>query len=116
MAGCRAGCGVLSFRMKTQKHEESGRFHRNGLQMQGLRLSAFSDSQGSPNAMECLVQMGWKGGGGDAASQGSAGGAGAATCCRVLPVPVRGGMETGQLLYRFESILHFADENPLFSY
>jgi len=25
-------------------------------------------------------------------------------------------METGQLLYRFESILHFADENPLFSY
>ncbi|MBW4758893.1 hypothetical protein [Prevotella denticola] len=102
--------------MKTQKHEESGRFHRNGLQMQGFRLSAFSDSQGSPNAMECLVQMGWKGGGGDAASQGSAGGAGAATCCRVLPVPVGGGMETGQLLYRFESILHFADENPQFSY
>ncbi|AEA22149.1 hypothetical protein HMPREF9137_0617 [Prevotella denticola F0289] len=60
--------------------------------------------------------MGWKGGGGDAASQESAGGAGTATCCRVLPVPVRGGMETGQLLYRFESILHFADENPLFSY
>lgn len=62
MAGCRAGCGVLSFRMKTQKHEESGRFHRNGLQMQGLRLSAFSDSQGSPNAMECLVQWDGKAG------------------------------------------------------
>ena len=60
--------------------------------------------------------MGWKGRGGDAASQGSAGGAGAATCCRVLPVPVGGGMETGQLLYGFESILHFADENTLFSY
>ena len=116
MAGCRAGCGVLPFRMKTQKHEESGRFHRNGLQMQGLRLSVFSDSQGSPNAMECLVQWDGKAGGGDAASQESAGGAGAATCCRVLPVPVGGGMETGQLLYGFESILHFADENPLFSY
>lgn len=51
-----------------------------------------------------------------AASQESAGGAGAVTCCRVLPVPVRGGMEIGQLLYRFESILHFADENLLFSY
>ena len=60
--------------------------------------------------------MGWKGGGGDAASQESAGGAGAATCCRVLPVPVGGGMETGQLLYGFESILHFADKNTLFSY
>ena len=93
MAGCRAVCGVPSFRMKTQKHEESGRFHRNGLQMQGLRISAFSDSQGSPNAMECLVQWDGKGGGGDAASQENAGGAGAATCCRVLPVPVRGGMK-----------------------
>lgn len=60
--------------------------------------------------------MGWKGGGGDAASQESAGGAGVATCCRVLPVPVRGGMEIGQLLYRSESILHFTDENTLFSY
>ena len=37
--------------------------------------------------------MGWKGGEGDAASQESAGGAGASTCCRVLPVPVRGGMK-----------------------
>lgn len=116
MAGCRAGCGVLSFRMKTQKHEESGRFHRNGLQMQGFRLSAFSDSQGSPNAMECLVQWDGKAGEGKLHHKKAPAVQGAATCCRVLPVPVRGGMETRQLLYRFESILHFADENPLFSY
>lgn len=87
MAGCRAGCGLPSFRMKTQKHEESGRFHRNGLQMQGLRLSAFSDSQGSPNAMECLVQ--WDGKAGEGmlhhkelpAVQGRRP---AAVCCRCL--------------------------------
>ena len=87
MAGCRAGCGVPSFRMKTQKHEESGRFHRNGRQMQGLRLSAFSDSQGSPNAMECLVQ--WDGKAGEGmlhhkelpAVQGRRP---AAVCCRCL--------------------------------